>query len=407
MNSDQIELTGKREAGVLFRKGRQLFKTKRFREAIALFEKALERDPENIFIRTALADSLRRLKNFREAALNYEKALKLAPEDAFALVGMGECLRSLKDFSQAGECYQKVLAKEPDNLYALRGMGDAYQGRKRLELALEYWQRYVDLRPEDVFVLTRLGDALKNLGRFQQAENVYLQTLEVDAEDHYAQMGLADLYQKTGQDSLAIRFYEQVLEKRPRLVNILTIVGNLRWDNDEQEKARTCYEKVLALDSRNSYALYGLGRYYRWRRDYPKAIEFWERILETEPGTVSMLTRLGDAYRNIGNLAGAETSYRQSLESGYDKFGMLGLAKLYAIRGEISEARMCYEELLKREEEDGMLFRTILSQVDRSRQAEFSREFYSAAQKVLSDQGNTLQKIKGQIESVCPPNFLS
>jgi tetratricopeptide (TPR) repeat protein len=298
-------------------------------------------------------------KHYDEARALFEEALALEPNNPYILTGLGDTLRTLKSYPRSARCYQEVLDKDPNNLFALRGLGDTYRGQQLMDKALILWERYILFRPRDIFVVTRIADGHKTLGNYDQAEARYRQALGINKDDRYALMGLADLYHKIGQDKLAISHYEQVLAKGPLMINILTIVANLYWHRGELERAREYFEKALKIESHNSYALYGLGNYYRWHRDHATAITLWERILERDFGTINMLTRLADAYRNTGNLVAAEKTYRANLETGYDKFSMLGLGKLHAMRGEGEHALRCYQTLVAREGDHGWFFQEI------------------------------------------------
>ena len=219
----------------------------------------------------------------------------------------------------------------------------------------------------------------KNRENNALAKEYYLRALSIDREDRYALMGLAELYHKTGQEELAIAHYEQVLKKNPGMINILTILGNLHRRRGDLETAREYFERALALEPDNAYALYGLGHYYRWRRDYPMAISLWEKVLELSEGNADLFTRLGDAYRNTGDTAAAEASYRKALDKGDDKFGLLGLARLHAVRGELDQVTLCYRRLARHEDETGWFFGEIAAQLTAHRQRSDVENFYLVA----------------------------
>lgn len=330
---------------------------------------------------------------YREACALFEEALDLEPNNPYILTGLGDTLRTLKNYPRATRCYQEVLDKDPDNLFALRGLGDTYRGQRQMEKALVLWERYIQFRPRDIFVVTRIADGHKSIGNHDQAEKRYRQALGINRDDRYALMGLADLYQKTGQDDLAISHYEQVLAKGPQMINILTIVANLYWHRGALEKAKEYFEKALEIENYNSYALYGLGNYYRWQRDHATAITLWERILEHDEGTVNMLTRLADAYRATGNFGAAEKTYRQNMEKGYDKFSLLGLAKLHALRGEGEEALSCYQTLVGREGEDGWFFQELAKIMVENAWGKEAAAFYRGVRTLHRGNPSLLQKL--------------
>lgn len=290
--------------------------------------------------------------SYQDACDVFARALTLEPGNPYILTGLADARRALKDYTGAEDYYRRVLDREPENSFALRGLGDTYRDRGEPERAIILWQRYLRLRSDDIFVLTRVADSCKTLGRFDEAETGYRKILNIRPDDRYSLMGLADLYHKFGRETQAITFYEKVLEQDPLMVNILTILGNLYRRRNEIELAQSCYQRVLQLDSNNPYALYGMGEICRWQCNYLGAIENWEMILQHHEGTTGMLSRLGDAYRNIGNLEIAEKYYHRVLDNGYDRYALLGMAKLRCRESRLDEVVEIFTEYIRREGEN-------------------------------------------------------
>jgi len=304
---------------------------------------------ENIVALSKRGHRLLKGKNFRQAREVFTRACELDGHNPYILSGLGECLKNLGEIPAAIACYEKLLEREPDNLFALRGLGDIYKLGKEYGRAIELWCKYLQQRANDIYVLTRVADACKLLGRPVEAEDYYRRILAIKPADKFSLMGLADLYHKTGRERQAIDYYEKVLEKSPRLINILTIVGNLYLQFREFDHALRCYDRALELEPNNSYALHGMGSCYRWKRDYQRAIQCWEPLVDSDGVTVALLSRLGDMYRNVERFADAEKIYLRGLESGYDKYALLGLVKLRCLQGREEEVRIGFDELIRRE----------------------------------------------------------
>lgn len=288
-------------------------------------------------------------KQFQQAREVFTRARELDGHNPYILSGLGECLKNLGEIPAAGACYEKLLEQEPDNLFALRGLGDIYKLGKDYERAIVLWCAYLNYRANDIYVLTRIADGYKMLGRSAEAEDYYRRILTLNPADQFSLMGLADLYHKTGRERQAVDYYEKVLEQAPRLINILTIVGTLYTQFRDFENALRCYGRALELEPTNSYALHGMGNCYRWKRDYQRAIQYWEPLVDSEGVTVALLSRLGDMYRNVERFAEAEKIYLRGLESGYDKYALLGLVKLRCLQGREEEVRSRFDEFIRRE----------------------------------------------------------
>ena len=105
-----------------------------------------------------------------------------------------------------------------------------------------------------------------------------------------------------------------------------------------------------------------------------------------------MFTRLGDAYRNIGDLVAAETNYRQALDKGDGKYGLLGLARMHAIRGELEEVVLCYRQFVASDEEEGWFFGEIAAQLIAHRKQSDAESFYRITCELRQDKQNVLRE---------------
>lgn len=294
--------------------------------------------PEAVIQLSKKARRFFRQRKYAEACELYRQGLAADPVNPYLLSGLGDACRETGDVAGARDAYQSLLELDDNNLFALRGLGDLHKGQGALEEALPLWERYLTLRPADAHVMTRVADACKNLERYPQAEDIYRRIIEADPMDRFALTGLADLLHRTDRNLEAIACYEKVLTLRHDMLHILTIIGKLCWRVSDFDKAKRFFLKALDIDPDNPYALYGLGNCYRWQREYQKAVETWQRILEHNEGTIALYSRLGDAFTHLGDLSSAEQAYRQVLDQGYDRYAQIGLIKLLCDQGDFTRA---------------------------------------------------------------------
>jgi tetratricopeptide (TPR) repeat protein len=105
-------------------------------------------------------------------------------------------------------------------------------------------------------------------------------------------------------------------------------------------------------------------------------VQLWEKITVKHSGTVNMMARLGDAYRNIGQYDDAERAYKTNLADGYHKFSLAGLIKLYALQGRIIEACQRYDELLHHEKEEKNIYSEVGELLIKRKESDLARQFF-------------------------------
>ena len=195
----------------------------RFSEAIALYTKALESEPENAdtlhllgvateqagnarqgeeLIRRALAinpaepifhnnlgKALAKQRRWEEAAACHRRAAELAPGFAEAWCALGIALRAIEDLNNAEAAYRQCLALTPNDGRALSGLGAIFLFQDRLAEAAAYLNqalRQPTGRAEDHaylgIVLGKLGLAAEAIPEFRKFLESEPQNL--DALDH-------------------------------------------------------------------------------------------------------------------------------------------------------------------------------------------------------------------------------
>ncbi len=315
-------------------------------------------------------------RRYREAKDLFRAGLEIEPENPYLLSGMGDACRETEDFEGAERCYLALLKVDGKNLFALRGLGDVYKRLNRHQEAIKLWETYLKYRPQDKHVMTRIADSCKVLALYDRAEEAYRQILRIAPNDRFAMTGLADLQHRMGYDEKAIATYEKILRLDPNELHILTIVGKLCWRISDFDRAERYFRHALAVDPRNPYALYGLGNCYRWYRQYEKAIEIWQRILEDSEGTQTLHTRMGDAYFHLNDLDAAQACYERALSFGADPFSTAAFVCLYSVRGQLEDAARYFELLMTQAQNPEDQLETLVKRFVRSEQtAEMKKLF--------------------------------
>ena len=97
----------------------QLIKEYEYEEAIAIFNRVLEINPNHIAALVNLAFTLFRTQRPRPALAAYRQALKLLPNHPAILNDMGNCFKALGDFPKAATLFEKAFKLQPDNIHSL------------------------------------------------------------------------------------------------------------------------------------------------------------------------------------------------------------------------------------------------------------------------------------------------
>ncbi|HET8688823.1 MAG TPA: tetratricopeptide repeat protein, partial [Methanosarcina sp.] len=115
------EVSDKVLAAELNEYGLDLLRSGKFNEAIVAFEKAIEKDPENINLLNNKAQALETLGKYEEALELYEKAVKINSADPDIWNNMAFSFSQVGKYNEAIKAYEKALELRPDYPNALYG----------------------------------------------------------------------------------------------------------------------------------------------------------------------------------------------------------------------------------------------------------------------------------------------
>jgi len=129
------------ETAIYINLGNRYLKTKKFEKAHNCFQKALEKDENNLLALMGKANSFLETGDFQKAQELFERVHQQAPDDFGILEKLGWLAIKLQNFRKAIEVYQKVLALEPENLNVLKRLAALYSKTGDLEKSKEYLLR--------------------------------------------------------------------------------------------------------------------------------------------------------------------------------------------------------------------------------------------------------------------------
>jgi len=262
-----------------------------------------QQNPELLEIAELSKKGYQYLKENRvaEAERNFKKILDNDPENNYALVGLGDAARKKGAHREAVDYYKKCLIYHPGNNYALFGLADCYKALNQYQKAIEIWEQYLLHDNKNITVLTRIADAYRKVRDFRKSKAIYLRVLEMESDNPYALIGLGHLHYDFKEYRDALHYWQRMVDAQGDLVDIrvLTSIGNCYRKLKQFDIGVPYFEKALAKEPENFYALFGLADCYRGIGEPQRSLDYWNRILDKDPRNKVILTRAGDAYRSM------------------------------------------------------------------------------------------------------------
>jgi pilus assembly protein FimV len=273
----------------------EFLKSGELENAVRIFQKILEMDPENTAMRLKLAEVYVRLGKKTEAWQIFSAA--------------AEALRSKGSLPQAEEVLQRMLTLDPGNSYAL-----LMQARNLLEAgdadaAIEALQKVPDLDSNPDGLRDLLKAYLKT-GRLSDAGTLATK-LQAVHNDLSAISTLADALMQAGQFENALQIYDQhadrlLAEDSGKVLKSLhSIIGHVRDNPASLEKLLDLFQKA-GETTHITEVIELLAHASVQSGDLVRARELYQKLTTMEPGNPLHMSNYQQVVSQLGGGTGSK-----------------------------------------------------------------------------------------------------
>ena len=175
-----------------FLRGNAAYEAKRYDEALAAYDRAIELRPDYAEAHSNRGVALGRLDRDEQALADYDRAIELRPDYAEAHSDRGVALGALGRQEQALAAYDHAIELRPDLSEAHSNRGVALGKLGRPEAALAACDRAIELRPDYANAHYNRVCALLRVGNFEQALTTLERAFELGIDDDWDLVGSDD-----------------------------------------------------------------------------------------------------------------------------------------------------------------------------------------------------------------------
>jgi eukaryotic-like serine/threonine-protein kinase len=289
---------------------------------------------------------------------NFQDVLVMQSELAQAIVG--EIKTHLTPQEWEHLAHARSINPDAYNAYLL----GAYHANKRnpeaIDKGIGYFQQAIRLDPSYARAYAGLAEAYVErdvwggLGIGKSADQVRaatLKALELDAELAEAHALLAQIHFQYDWDWQGTETeYKRAIELNPNLAHSYVEYAYFLQAMGRNQEALASARRAVELDPLSPADITDEGRILYRARYYENAIALYKRALELDAGYLPALSRIADAYEQLGKFDEALASVQELLQNTPDRrIGLRPLARIYARTGRRREAI----EIVRKIERDG------------------------------------------------------
>jgi tetratricopeptide (TPR) repeat protein len=252
-----------------------------------------------------------------EAVKNYDRALALSPNNPTAL-------------SMLEKIWLEEIRFNPASVLGHANLGGVYQKKKQYQEAYEQYstaEHFADqVRTTDFntkkLIRLNMGTLFQEQKRPQPALKAYDTVLQVEPDHLLANYYKATLLEETGNLGGAITLYNKVLSIDPNHTEAREKMLALIQKDPDPKRSATGLENFASRFPKSATIQAQIGEEFHHRKVLDKAIIFYERALQNDPGLASAWANLGAAYQEQGNTPKSIEAFNKavSLEPGNETY---------------------------------------------------------------------------------------
>ena len=295
----------------------------RYQDAISIYEKALEQNPQRVDLLLQIAEIHNVMENPQAMVKALEQAAELVPNDPEmffklsqgyswleqpkkALASINKAMELKPDFvpyhkekaklavwlgeyDLAIENFAVVLETNPDDEESRLAFAKAQSWKGDYDGSAKNFEKYLEGNPQNL-------TAWREYSQVQAQRGEYASALE--AEKRYRNLGgdpsllVAEiplegvLAESENRFQDAISIYEEALEQNPQRVDLLLRLADIHNDMENPQGMVNALEKLTELMPDDPEMFFKLSQGYSWLEQPKKALEAINRAVELKPGFV-------------------------------------------------------------------------------------------------------------------------
>jgi len=251
-----------------------------------------------------LATDLAQKGRHADAIPIWQKAVELEPQDARARYYLGVSLQSEGHNQEAIEALQKSVEINPDNAAAYTGLASVFEGMGMREAALDAvdksraaavseWRKTVEIYPEEPTTHFNLALALDKQGNLPQAIEEYRKTISLDPQNGSAYTNLGIALAKVGEIDEAIAQFEKRLALGEGSARAHGNLGAALLEKRRFEEAVMHCRKAVEMDPAYADAYSNLAMALAMTNRVDEAIPYLEKAVTLGPAEPEFRYKLG------------------------------------------------------------------------------------------------------------------
>jgi tetratricopeptide (TPR) repeat protein len=219
------------------------------------------------------------------------------------------------------------------------------------EKAIKSMQKAIAINPGDVTSYLLAGKYAYIVKEYQAAVDFLNQALQLEVTNPDAYFLKGAVYRDMGDTTKAISNFQTCVEQDPTYDEAYLQIG-LLYAASGNDRAMDYFTNTIKSNPDNLFAYKGLGKYFKQRGEFTKAIEQFKQIILRDMDAPETLVQIGDCYMAMDSIQKAYMHYDMAVGTDpvyVEAYHKRGLAAM--LQYDLKNARFNFEQALSLDEE--------------------------------------------------------
>jgi tetratricopeptide (TPR) repeat protein/S1-C subfamily serine protease len=305
---------GNTTASQWLERGNQLWRLRRYSEAIQAFEAAIKQKPK--FIHLAYYGkglALGWSKKYPEAITALQQAVKSQPDFVPAWLYLSVVYRDSNQLDKALAAIDKAIQLQPNNPNLYNEKWAVLSALKRYKEAAAAINKAIELSPRAAFYLNQ-GIVRNDLGDKQGAIDDFNQAIKFNPNLALAYYNRGIVRYELGDKQGAIDDFNQAIKFNPNLAEAYYNRGIVRYELGDKPGAIDDFNQAIKFNPNLALAYYNRGIVRYELGDKQGAIDDFNQAIKINPNLAQAYYNRGNARDDLGDKQGAIDDYNQAIK---------------------------------------------------------------------------------------------
>ncbi|MDM3850523.1 MAG: tetratricopeptide repeat protein [Aphanizomenon gracile PMC627.10] len=295
-------------------RGNQLWRLRRYPEAIQAFDAAIKQKPEFIHLAyygkgLALGSS----GKYPEAITAFEQAVQSQPDFVPAWYYLSVFYTESNQLDKALAAINQAIQLQPNNPNLYNQKLIVLRDLKKYREAAAAINKAIELSPRAAFYNNR-GNVRDELGDKQGAIDDYNQAIKINPNYADAYYNRGNVRDDLGDKQGAIDDYNQAIKINPNLAQAYNNRGLARKELGDKQGAIDDYNQAIKINPNYALAYYNRGNARKELGDKPGAIADYNLAIKFNPNDADAYNNRGNVRSELGDKQGAIDDYNQAIK---------------------------------------------------------------------------------------------